>query len=527
MKTRFLFAGAVLMLVSACPLRAVWQPGLLGGTVGGNSINKTAFPAETNSYPNPHAGATTATPPWALFTTWIYWGQIYLPATNIWFAENIDDGIYMRIWDGATPTIILEDNNNHSTPTAGSFTAPVAGWYPVEIRMWNGVGGAGPYASSGWTATKGFGYKLGGAKSTDGNDYTFPDGTGDILFRYDDGGNDVLQITGTPANYGVVWPPYGVTNGLAAGDSFLCQAQAGKIAIADGSRASCAGYQLFTNETVLAASGTTNAFIYTHDLYARLVWQWETAYQMDFTAGAGGTLSTTGGWYNAGSTLEVSATPGAGYTFYMWTGDVPAGKEYSATLTLTNNQPRALLAHFATTLHVAPEGSDTNNGLSWATALATPQEALAREIRRICAPVSSDGPVLVAELGNRAYTADSLGPRVVDGLLVTRHIRLRDSELYQKLGRREISALAPGVLGQTGIETLELAGTGKLVFFMGIENAKFRAPVTPGCLLDLEVEFVQKRSRVYKFKGRASVDGKTTCECEFTAMVADPPGDDA
>jgi len=81
---------------------------------------------------------------------------------------------------------------------------------------------------------------------------------------------------------------------------------------------------------------------------------------------------------------------------------------------------------------------------------------LAREIRRICAPVSSDGPVLVAGLGNRAYTADSLGPRVVDGLLVTRHIRLRDSELYQKLGRREISALAPGVLGQTGIETLEL-----------------------------------------------------------------------
>ena len=84
----------------------------------------------------------------------------------------------------------------------------------------------------------------------------------------------------------------------------------------------------------------------------------------------------------------------------------------------------------------------------------------------------------------------------------------------------EAMAQAAAILG---IETLELAGTGKLVFFMGIESAKFRAPVTPGCLLDLEVEFVQKRSRIYKFKGRASVAGKTTCECDFTAMIADPP----
>ena len=48
---------------------------------------------------------------------------------------------------------------------------------------------------------------------------------------------------------------------------------------------------------------------------------------------------------------------------------------------------------------------------------------------------------------------------------------------------------------------------------MGIDGAKFRAPVEPGCLLDLHVEFIQKRSRVYKFAGNASVEGKTTCEC--------------
>ncbi|MBD3729453.1 MAG: 3-hydroxyacyl-ACP dehydratase FabZ [Sphingomonadales bacterium] len=84
----------------------------------------------------------------------------------------------------------------------------------------------------------------------------------------------------------------------------------------------------------------------------------------------------------------------------------------------------------------------------------------------------------------------------------------------------EAMAQAAAILG---IETLEVAGTGKLVYFLGIESAKFRAPVTPGCLLDLEVHFTQKSSRTYKFHGRASVEGKTTCEVDFLAMITDPP----
>ena len=84
----------------------------------------------------------------------------------------------------------------------------------------------------------------------------------------------------------------------------------------------------------------------------------------------------------------------------------------------------------------------------------------------------------------------------------------------------EAMAQAAAILG---IETLELAGTGKLVYFMGIDGAKFRAPVEPGCLLQLDVEFVQKRASVCKFAGRASVDGKLAAEASFTAMIADPP----
>jgi 3-hydroxyacyl-[acyl-carrier-protein] dehydratase len=89
-------------------------------------------------------------------------------------------------------------------------------------------------------------------------------------------------------------------------------------------------------------------------------------------------------------------------------------------------------------------------------------------------------------------------------------------------GVLQIEALAQAA-AILAIETLELAGSGKLVYFMAIEEAKFRAPVEPGVLLDLEVGFVQKRSRVCKFWGKASIEGKVTCEVQFTAMVADPP----
>ena len=84
----------------------------------------------------------------------------------------------------------------------------------------------------------------------------------------------------------------------------------------------------------------------------------------------------------------------------------------------------------------------------------------------------------------------------------------------------EALAQAAGVLA---VESLGLADSGKLVYFMAIEGAKFRAPVEPGCLLQLDVSFVQKRASVCKFIGKASVDGKLAAEASFTAMIADPP----
>ncbi|WP_448502131.1 3-hydroxyacyl-ACP dehydratase FabZ [Sphingomonas sp.] len=84
----------------------------------------------------------------------------------------------------------------------------------------------------------------------------------------------------------------------------------------------------------------------------------------------------------------------------------------------------------------------------------------------------------------------------------------------------EALAQAAGVLA---VESLGLAGSGKLVYFMAIDEAKFRRPVEPGVLLTLEVEFVQKRASVCKFAGRARIDGEVAAQAKFTAMIADPP----
>ena len=86
----------------------------------------------------------------------------------------------------------------------------------------------------------------------------------------------------------------------------------------------------------------------------------------------------------------------------------------------------------------------------------------------------------------------------------------------------EALAQAAAVLA---IESFGVASSGKLVYFMGIDNAKFRVPVEPGVLLVLEVEVVQMRGKVCKFAGRASVNGKLATEVSFTAMIADPPKD--
>ncbi len=61
----------------------------------------------------------------------------------------------------------------------------------------------------------------------------------------------------------------------------------------------------------------------------------------------------------------------------------------------------------------------------------------------------------------------------------------------------------------------------QIVYFMGIDNAKFRKPVVPGDQLRLHVQKVRNRGPVWRFYGTARVDGKVTAEAEFSAMIVD------
>ena len=143
------------------------------------------------------------------------------------------------------------------------------------------------------------------------------------------------------------------------------------------------------------------------------------------------------------------------------------------------------------------------------------------DIRRVMAAIPHRYPLLLVD------RVESLDPE--KGIVAIKAVTINEQFFQGHFPGRPIM---PGVLivealaqaaGVLAVESLGLSGTGKLVYFMAIEGAKFRAPVEPGVLLRLEVEFAQKRPSVCKFAGRALVDGKVVAEANFKAMIAEPP----
>jgi 3-hydroxyacyl-[acyl-carrier-protein] dehydratase len=88
----------------------------------------------------------------------------------------------------------------------------------------------------------------------------------------------------------------------------------------------------------------------------------------------------------------------------------------------------------------------------------------------------------------------------------------------------------PGVLiiesmAQTGAllmsKTQNMDTEGKTIFFLSVDDCRFRSPVRPGDVLKLHVEVIRERGKLFKFKGVAKVEGKVVAEAEFAAMLAD------
>jgi len=86
-----------------------------------------------------------------------------------------------------------------------------------------------------------------------------------------------------------------------------------------------------------------------------------------------------------------------------------------------------------------------------------------------------------------------------------------------------VEALAQTAAVMVGI-SLNLEDKNLLIYFMGIDNCKFRRKVGPGDVLELEVNVLRGKigSKVWKFAGKASVDGEIAVQVEFTAMMELP-----
>ena len=82
----------------------------------------------------------------------------------------------------------------------------------------------------------------------------------------------------------------------------------------------------------------------------------------------------------------------------------------------------------------------------------------------------------------------------------------------------EAMAQTAGVLV---IASFEQKTDQRLVYFMTIDNARFRKPVVPGDTLKIHVKRIHNRGTVWKFKGEAKVDGKTVAEATYAAMIVD------
>ena len=83
-----------------------------------------------------------------------------------------------------------------------------------------------------------------------------------------------------------------------------------------------------------------------------------------------------------------------------------------------------------------------------------------------------------------------------------------------------IEAMAQTAAVMVGVSS-DMADRDLLVYFMGIDAAKFRRKVVPGDVVEMEVSVTRGKpgGKVWRFDGRASVEGELACECAFTAMM--------
>ena len=71
------------------------------------------------------------------------------------------------------------------------------------------------------------------------------------------------------------------------------------------------------------------------------------------------------------------------------------------------------------------------------------------------------------------------------------------------------------------VQTLGAESEGKLVYFMSVDNARFRRPIVPGDQMHVHVEKTKSRGPVWKFSSKVMVDGELAAEANYAAMIQD------
>ena len=149
--------------------------------------------------------------------------------------------------------------------------------------------------------------------------------------------------------------------------------------------------------------------------------------------------------------------------------------------------------------------------------------AKAVDIKRILQMIPHRYPMLMVD-------------RVVDMQLDHSAVGIKNVSINEPFfqGHFPSEPVMPGVLiveamAQTAavlvVATFGSKSEGKLVYFMSIDGVRFRRPVVPGDRLELHVEKVQSRASVWRFSGKAIVDGKVAAEATFAAMIRDRPAE--
>jgi 3-hydroxyacyl-[acyl-carrier-protein] dehydratase len=149
----------------------------------------------------------------------------------------------------------------------------------------------------------------------------------------------------------------------------------------------------------------------------------------------------------------------------------------------------------------------------------TPDQGLQIDILRIMEMIPHRHPFLMID-------------RVVDVVANLRATGIKNLSINESFfqGHFPSRPVMPGVLiieamAQTAavlvVHTLGPESEGKLVYFMSVDNARFRRPVFPGDQLSVHVFKQRSRGNVWKFEGRAMVGDNLMAEAVFAAMILD------